>query len=490
MAYTAFVSKSGPGNEVHNARAFSEKHPEPDYLLPLVHRRDNIHIKTDLTADQVRNEYLTTTGFGKKHGRLHHKAAPIREAVIVCKMNTNENHVRMLMMALDERLGIRSMYAHVHKDEGHIDPDTGKVKYNPHIHLGYTNLVDGKLTHMNQRRMRQAQDICAAVLGMERAKTYKARKEDGEIDKNPKHKDHRTYRAQKQAEAEARKAAEVAADQAVQSVNEDATARIGAAEDRAKTAETANTNLVELNAALRKQLKDSGIAKQKDYQRLKQIKDSDLPEDEKHDKMTEHVLTVMTRVEEQAAEEQPTEETPVEPRPATSPVTPERGVATTPPVPEPVPAPGPLFADVIRDWMQHEAAKRQAAEARAETADRERKAQERLARAGKAARNYHKERAGKWKGAYAGLVKKYNELREKAVSVLDSLTTLETQTLKYTTLIGVFRKRYKLADEDPKAQEYAERVVDEGVRVFDREIKARVAERAQEQDTGGSGLSR
>ena len=227
MAYTAFISKSAAGNAAHNAREFSEKHPEPDYLLPPQHRQRNIHIKTNLTADQVQEEYLTTTRFGQKHGRLHHKAKPIREAVIVCKMDTTETDVRMLMIALKDRLGVRPMYAHVHKDEGHIDEDTGKVKYNPHIHLGYTNLVNGELTHMDQRRMRQAQDLCAAGLGMERAKTYKARKEDGEIDKNPKHKDHHAYRAQKQAEAKARKAAKVAADK-------DATERIDAAEDPGK----------------------------------------------------------------------------------------------------------------------------------------------------------------------------------------------------------------------------------------------------------------
>ena len=346
MAYTAFISKSAAGNAAHNAREFSEKHPEPDYLLPPQHRQRNIHIKTNLTADQVQDEYLTTTRFGLKHGRLHHKAKPIREAVIVCKMNTTENQVRMLMIALEDRLGVRPMYAHVHKDEGHIDEDTGKVKYNPHIHLGYTNLVNGELTHMNQRRMRQAQDLCAAGLGMERAKTYKARKEDGEIDKNPKHKDHHAYRAQKQAEAKARKAGKVAADK-------DATERINAAVTRAKTAETANAKLVEVNAALRKQLKDSGIAKQEDYQVLKQIKDSDLSLDEKLDKMGAHVHKVYTRVEETTAE----------PRSATSPVTPEREIATPPPVPVQAPAPAvPLFADVLRDWRREERKKREAAE--------------------------------------------------------------------------------------------------------------------------------
>ena len=406
MAYTAFISKSGPGNEVHNAREFSEKHPEPDYLLPPEHRQDNIHIKTGLTADQVREEYLTTTRFGQKHGRLHHKAKPIREAVIVCKMDTTEMDVQMLMIVLEDRLGVRPMYAHVHKDEGHIDEDTGKVKYNPHIHLGYTNLVNGELTHMNQRRMRQAQDLCAAGLGMERAKTYKARKEDGEIDKNPKHKDHQAYRAQKQAEAKARKAAKVV------TADEDATERISVAEDRAKTAETANAKLVEVNAALRKQLKDSGIAKQEDYQRLKQIKDSDLSLDEKLDKMGEHVDKVYTRVEETTAEETTVEETSSAPRPATSPVTPEQEIATPSPVPVQAPAPVPLFADMMRDWRREEEEKREAAVKEARLAVKEQAAarEEEIIQAADA--EYQKldeEHVEK----YNELVGKYNDLLER-----------------------------------------------------------------------------
>ena len=205
---------------------------------------------------------------------------------------------------------------------------------------------------------------------------------------------------------------------------------------------------------------------------MKQLKDSDLPEDEKRAKMAKHVLTVMARVE----------ETPAETRPATSPATPKRGVATPLPVPEPAPTPGPLFADVIRDWMQHEAAKRQAAEDRAETAERERKKQARLARAGKAARNQHKEQAGTWKTAYDGLVKKYNELAKKFTSLRDTLIALTEQTFKYTSLIRTFRKTFDLADDDPRAEQLAERVVDDGVRVFDRQRKARAAEKSQEQD--------
>ena len=41
--------------------------------------------------------------------------------------------------------------------------------------------------------------------------------------------------------------------------------------------------------------------------------------------------------------------------------------------------------------------------------------------------------------------------------------------------IRAFRKTYDLADDDPKAKQLAERVVDKGVRVFDKRIAARAA---------------
>ena len=252
---------------------------------------------------------------------------------------------------------------------------------------------------------------------------------------------------------------------------EETPARRNRRRPKTRPPETPRKELEEENKRLRQALKDSGKAKQKDYQRLKQIKDSDLPEDEKHAKMGEHALAVLTRVEKTTAEEDPAET-----RPATSPVTPERGVATPTPVPVQAPAPGPLFADVLRDWMQHEAAKRQAAEDRAETAEREKKKQARLARAGKAARNQHKEQAGTWKTAYHGLVEKYNGLVNKFTDLRETFIALTEQTFKYTSLIRSFRKTLNLADDDPRAEQLAERVVDDGVRVFDRQRKARAAE--------------
>ena len=363
MAFTAFVSKSKPGNQAHNERDFDVKHPEPAYFLAHWHRGDNIYIKQDLTAKEVYRDYVRTSAYGRKSGRLHHSAKPVREAVIVCKMDTTEKQVRTLIRELEKGLGIRALYAHVHKDEGHFDEKIWRVKHNPHIHFGYTNLVierdekghrHGRLTDMNKTRMQQAQDICALALGMERAPHYTK-------ETRKKNLPHQVYRAQQQAEAQAQAALDAAEE------------KTAAVEDRAAAAGKEDTDLVADNRALRNKLKNSGIAKQADYQGLKQIKDSDLALEEKVVKMAEYVDKVLTRVE----------ETPAEELPAPSPITPERGVATTlgvprrrqpnppvatpPPVQVQAPAPAvPLFADVMRNWMQQEKDKRKAAAEEAE----------------------------------------------------------------------------------------------------------------------------
>ena len=279
MAFTAFVSRSKPGNQAHNEREFDADHPEPDYFLPAEHRRPNIHITQDLTAKQVYRDYVRTSDYGRKAGRLHHSAKPVREAIIVCKMDTTEEQVRDLIGKLEKGLGIRALYAHVHKDEGHIDEKTGKVKYNPHIHFGYTNLVierdeqgrrQGELTDMNRPKMRKAQDICAEALGMERAPHYTKRT-------RKKNLSHQAFRAVKEIENRVQAALDAAED------------KPQTAEEKTGGVEQQVINLVAENTRLRNALKNSGIAKQKDYQGLKQIKDSDLPEEKKVVKMAEYV---------------------------------------------------------------------------------------------------------------------------------------------------------------------------------------------------------
>ena len=158
------------GNQIHNARAWTDTHRAPGYLLRPEHvdPRGNEHVTLALTPRAVIDEYLATNEFGKKHGRVHHKARPLREAVIVCQESTTKRDMSRLMKVLEKDLGVRTMYGHLHRDEGRIDKKTGKVKRNYHIHFGYTNLVDGELVHMDQKKMQRMQDTCAKVLKMQR----------------------------------------------------------------------------------------------------------------------------------------------------------------------------------------------------------------------------------------------------------------------------------------------------------------------------------
>ena len=246
---------------------------------------------------------------------------------------------------------------------------------------------------------------------------------------------------------------------------------------RTRPPETPRTELEAENKRLRQVLKDSWIATQKDYQGLKRIKDSDLPEDEKQVKMGEHVLTAIAR-----AEETPAEEDPAATRPATSPATPKRDVAT----PEPVP--GPSFADVIRDWMQHEAAKRQAAEDRAEIADRERKAQEERTKAAEDERKKDRETAtGNFKTYVTERDTQYNALVETHNALVERFNKLFDQSKPWRRLVNFF-KQIK-ADDPPKE---AETVIKAGLIHLGYVDEPALPEQEQEQEEEnvGQGLTR
>ena len=157
--------------KVHNERAWNEDHPAPWYLLDEAHqdRRGNVAIVGDLTPAKVLKEYLETVPYGMKHGRLHHKARPFRETVVVCEDRHGREDLAKLMAAFEERLpGFRTMYGHLHRDEGYIDKTTGQAKRNYHMHIGHTNLADGALVDPGKLFCNKMQDIAAEVLGMER----------------------------------------------------------------------------------------------------------------------------------------------------------------------------------------------------------------------------------------------------------------------------------------------------------------------------------
>ena len=409
MAFTAFVSRSKPGNQVHNEREFDADHPEPDYFLPAEHRRPNIHITQDLTAKQVYRDYVRTTDYGRKSGRLHHSAKPVREAIIVCKMDTTEDQVRDLIEKLEKGLNIRALHAHVHKDEGHIDEKTGKVEYNPHIHFGYTNLVierdekghrHGRLTDMNKQKMQQAQDICALALGMERAPHYTK-------ETRKKNRSHQAYRAQQQTEAK------------VQAALDAADKKTSEVEGRATEAETKNNNLVAENARIRQALKDSGIAKREDYMELAEIKKSDLDQEEKVLRMGQ----VLTRVLEANA-----------PKPG-----PEK--------PETEPVPVVNISDELLLWQTQERKRRDeleeklAEEKKRTGPSREEIIKERDAEWNKSYKSKFKEAAQEMKGFELPATKTFEGVGTYRERISDRFTTWRANVLNYVAKLKQLLER-------------------------------------------------
>ena len=263
------------GNQIHNARAWTDTHRAPGYLLRPEHAdpRGNEHVTPALTPRAVIDEYLATNEFGKKHGRVHHKARPLREAVIVCQESTTKRDMSRLMKVLEKDLGVRTMYGHLHRDEGRIDKKTGKVKRNYHIHFGYTNLVDGELVHMDQKKMQRMQDTCAKVLKMQRGDPAAVTKR--------KHLEHGAYRVL---------AIEQEKTQAITAEATTAREQADSATTRAETAQEKKQDLVKANRELRKRLTDSGQARQEDHQALKRIKtDPALTDAERIVAMAEYV---------------------------------------------------------------------------------------------------------------------------------------------------------------------------------------------------------
>ena len=319
---------------VHNTREWNEDHPAPWYLLAEEHRdpRGNVEITRDLTTEMVIREYLETNRFGMKHGKLHHKAKPLRETVVVCEARHGREDMEKLMATFERELPFRCMYGYLHRDEGHIDKKTGIVKHNWHMHIGHTNLIDGELVDPGKAGLKKLQDICAEVLDMERGTPAEEREEKRphltprEYRRMARERDrslaaertqakvveetnrelteqlairHREYDGLKNTnqvlsaenvrlkeDLERSNAAREADEQALERLKNDPDLDLGPGLD---TAEDLATRLIETNRSLRKRIQESGRGTPQIYKRLKEIKMSDQPIPDRLKAMVEYV---------------------------------------------------------------------------------------------------------------------------------------------------------------------------------------------------------
>ena len=307
--FNSKIAGAAGASEAHNERKWIEDHPEPKYIAEFAEHADprgNEKGGQGLTRDQVRQEYIDHTEYGRRTGKVHNRVKLFREGVINCTEATEKVDVGQLVKTLEKKLNIRSMGWHLHRDEGHLDDETGKPKRNYHIHLAYTNLKDGQVTHMDKTRMKRAQDICAEALNMPRGKPHK---ETGRVSMD--HKQYRQHARQLAAEKRKTRTAKERAERA-EAKNETLETALGGERQarqgvkiRADQAEKDRDwykaeyeALGKLNKEIREQLRATEAARKADYQAWKkELNDKEKTFEQKETAGQELVATLRNRAE-------------------------------------------------------------------------------------------------------------------------------------------------------------------------------------------------
>lgn len=97
-------------------------------------------------------------------------------AVVNIKETTTMNDLKKLTNYLYEKYGWQCYLIGIHRDEGYLDPDTNKVKYNLHAHLEFLMLNKKgiycfKKGEWGKGRMSKLQSEVANILGMKRGES-------------------------------------------------------------------------------------------------------------------------------------------------------------------------------------------------------------------------------------------------------------------------------------------------------------------------------
>lgn len=102
-----------------------------------------------------------------KGKRMHAKATPIREGVIVIQQSTTMEDLQRFAKACEERWGIKALQIHTHKDEGYMHAKEWTPNLHAHIVWRWTD-EEGVTRKLNRFDMVEMQTLLADTLGMER----------------------------------------------------------------------------------------------------------------------------------------------------------------------------------------------------------------------------------------------------------------------------------------------------------------------------------
>lgn len=156
-------------------RGGSEEHNKREKELDYVHKERSSMNEYWQKDSQAARLAAITQNYLQKHPRrtkLHAKATPIREAVVVIEDTTTMDDLQELAQRLQRRFGIEVFQIAIHKDEGYKNSKQ-QLKLNLHAHLvaDWTDHEKGESIKLSRQDMAEMQTICAEVLGMERGKS-------------------------------------------------------------------------------------------------------------------------------------------------------------------------------------------------------------------------------------------------------------------------------------------------------------------------------
>lgn len=148
-------------SEQHNHRT-----KELDYVRPeLSHLNeswssDNKRLPQHLV--EIQRAYLDNKG-----KKMHAKATPIREGVIVIQNSTTMQDLQFFAQRCEERWGLKALQIHIHRDEGYMHAREWKPNLHAHIVWNWTD-EKGVTRKLNRFDMVEMQSLLAETLQMER----------------------------------------------------------------------------------------------------------------------------------------------------------------------------------------------------------------------------------------------------------------------------------------------------------------------------------
>ena len=112
-------------------------------------------------------EDIKKTYKASKGKKMHAKATPLREGVVVIKEDTTLEDLKRFTDEVQRRWGPRCVQAYIHKDEGHWEDKEWKPNYHAHLVFDWTD-KNGMTYKLDKLAMQQMQTLLAESLEMER----------------------------------------------------------------------------------------------------------------------------------------------------------------------------------------------------------------------------------------------------------------------------------------------------------------------------------